>query len=478
MPDDDLDREDIYVPDRFEQLRNAGSGALRSLVVPVDSSLRVLEDRFRDMRAARRGGLMVLRGQPGAGKSTFLDTVGLFRSGVVTERIGQNEGIPSRLLFLGETNSPRIIVVEGREALLDVSQAALETSMHAINTFARSPLGRDTLVVWPTNTDDLAEALIALGQRLGGDALLGVGEPIHRFVGPNTELFVSIAERTVAALNQGASLAALGIADVRARELAKDGDTIGTYLAILRRELLANGARVRSLMAVEQFRMWAIVIAGNDAEGDVAALTRGGSAYADIDRLMTSTGANIVEALKKEPDTLGILGTVLDAKVLNLDVFTALAISRQYADDSLRAKMRMAGMSVSRDNKAQERVKSSELGLVLRGSSLGTRRRGQKPGGSTKVAFEGLSKIARTDDGLLNRAIGEALVDAGLVSGFQTERPLGTRINYISDLYVTTAQSSPIRMEMMWRTETSRAEIANYVLGKLGNYAKAIGLLQ
>jgi len=30
---------------------------------------------------------MILRGETGAGKSTFLNTVGLFRTGAVTERI-------------------------------------------------------------------------------------------------------------------------------------------------------------------------------------------------------------------------------------------------------------------------------------------------------------------------------------------------------------------------------------------------------
>jgi DNA (cytosine-5)-methyltransferase 1 len=39
------------------------------------------------------------------------------------------------------------------------------------------------------------------------------------------------------------------------------------------------------------------------------------------------------------------------------------------------------------------------------------------------------------------------------------------------------AEGGPIRIEIMWRSTTSRADIANYVLSKLGNYGKAIGLL-
>lgn len=472
-----VEREDLSVPDRFEMIRSSGSGTLRSLVSPVGTSLDDLDSRFMDLRAARRGGFAVMRGEPGAGKSTFLDTVHLFREGVVTERIRQEDDIAECLSRLPRTEGARIVVVEGREALLDVSESALETSMHVINTFVRSPTGELTLVVWPTNTDPLMNSLIELGGRLGGKALLGHEGGIMRFTGPHPDSFVGIAERTIASLNDGASLSALGISEDRARELAIGESTIGDYLGAVRRELLYNDARVKKLLRTEQFRLWVVVIAGNDVEGDVAALTRGGFAYADVDRLVNSTGANIVQELKKQPDDLGILGTVLDVKILHLDVFTALAVARQHQNDKLRDAMRSENLSVRKDNQADDRLAGSELGLIIAGSSLGTRRRGMKAGGNTKTAFEGLARIARTDDGLLNRAIGEGLVSTGLVASYETEKPLGTALRYQSDLYVL-RRDEPIRIEVMWRTSTGRAEIANYVLTKLGNYAKAVGLIK
>ncbi|ORJ94242.1 hypothetical protein A6F58_17305 [Prescottella equi] len=457
-------------------IRSSGSGTLRSLVLPVESTLEVLDERFMDLRAARRGGFAVMRGEPGAGKSTFLDTVHLFREGVVTERIAQDEDLPGRLALLAPSSDERIVVIEGREALLDVSEAALEASMHAINTFVRSEAGQNTLVVWPTNTDPLMESLVALGSRLGGKALMGHDGGTVKFSGPQQNSFVEIAERTIAALNDGASLSALGISEERAWELAKSESTIGDYLGLVRRELVRNDARVKKLLKKEQFRLWVVVIAGNDVEGDVAALTRGGFAYADVDRLVNSTGANIVQELKKHPDDLGILGTVLDVKVLHLDVYAALAIARQYADDKLRDTMRAETLSVKKDPQADSRLTASELGLITSGKSLGTRRRGMKPRSNTKAAFEGLARIARTADGSLNRAIGEALVSAGLVDSYEIEKPLGTTLRYDSDIFVMRS-GEPIRIEVMWRTSTGRAEIANYVLTKLGNYAKAIGLI-
>jgi hypothetical protein len=470
-------REDLYVPDRFEGLRDAGTGALRHIVTPVEDALEIVTERFAEIQVARQGGLLLLRGETGAGKSTFLDTVGLFRQGLSTQKISPGADVPAALNELDVPDAPNIVVLDGREALGDVSAAEIESAMHAINAFVRSPRGRKSLVVWPTNKDDLTDLLSDFGLRLGGEALLGTDGPVSRFTGPPRQEYVRIAERTVAALNESASLAALGVSDEKAAELAATAETIGQYLGRLRNALVQNSKRVRRLMPTEQYRVWVLVVAGTDSEGDVAALTRGRYSYTDIDRAMTATGANIVEDLKKNPDELGILGSILDSKILHMEMMTILAVARNYGDAALHKLMRSAGMAVGRDRQAASRLEGSEIGLILSGSSLGTRKRGKKPGGSTLAAFNNLARIARTNDGALNRAIGEGLKSVGLIDSYETERVLGTKLNYFSDLYCV-QRGAPIRIEVMWRAETSRAEIANYALKKLGNYGKAIGLLQ
>ena len=40
-----------------------------------------------------------------------------------------------------------------------------------------------------------------------------------------------------------------------------------------------------------------------------------------------------------------------------------------------------------------------------------------------------------------------------------------------------TCATGIIRLEVMWRAKTSRAEIANYTLTKLKNYGTAVGFL-
>lgn len=71
----------------------------------------MLDDRFLDLRAAGRGGFMILRGASGAGKSTFLNTVGLFREGVTTARVSRGADIACDLATLPASSMPRIVVL-------------------------------------------------------------------------------------------------------------------------------------------------------------------------------------------------------------------------------------------------------------------------------------------------------------------------------------------------------------------------------
>ena len=90
------------------------------------------------------------------------------------------------------------------------------------------------------------------------------------------------------------------MSEERAVELTEEAETIGRYLALTRRALIENGARVRRLLPAEQFRMWIVVIAGT-IRTPTWPLTRGGFALADIDRLMTSTGRTSYKSSSSTP---------------------------------------------------------------------------------------------------------------------------------------------------------------------------------
>jgi DNA (cytosine-5)-methyltransferase 1 len=471
----------LFVPDRFDVLERRAKHKyeLKTIIVAVDDALAHLDDTYSDMIAAGRGAFWVLRGSSGSGKSTFLHTVNLFRQQVETISIQSDESVPQRLADLRKSEPAReklqIIVIEGREALTDFSVDQLEKDLHSINSFIRSRSGERALIVWPCNADDLQERLITLAERIGADSLLGVGEPIYRFKGPPQDQYIDIATRTIETLNEGASLVDLGVLEERAQELIQQAETIGKYLNLLRQELRKNEKNVEKLFAQEKCRMWIVVIAGNNPEQEVGTLTRGSYSNADISCLMNSTQANIVEELKKYSDKVGILGTVLEAKIIYLPIATVRSIVVNYADDELREKMIQAGMQTRKDPKPSERLLKSDLAHAFNAVPRGLSRT-SRPSQNSREPFEKLSAIAQKNDELLNRAIGKALQNCGLISAFETEVELRGRITVISDLLCTT-DSGLVRLELMWSKWAYRAAIADYVLKKLQNYGQAIGLL-
>ncbi|HVT80556.1 MAG TPA: hypothetical protein VHM90_07860 [Phycisphaerae bacterium] len=468
---------DLFVPDRFDILFRRAETKLNTIITPVDDALRKIDDLAADMRAAGRGAFLILRGESGAGKSTFLNTVHLFRKQVEELSIPGSSNLAEALNQLTPSLMQlRIISLEGREALKEVKDSEIEANLHAINSFIRGAAGEKTLIVWPCNTDDLKSRLINLASKLGADSLLGIGEPAFGFTGPQKSEFIRIATQTIHTLNEGASLADLGVSQIRTDELLTDAKTIGAFLGHLRQDLRANRAKVENLLATERCRMWVIVAAGNDPDNEVSSLTRGGLSTGDIDKMMGATDANIVAELKKKPSEIGILGTTLDAKILHLPMITALTSMRTFADSTLKSKMAAAGMSTSVANDAVTRLQDSEIAHAFRGEPLGPRSTGSKPGSNTVKAFESLAEIASSNDSSLNRALGEALKKADLITDFKVEQDLGTGLRRRTDILCETTDG-PIRLELMWRRKTSRAEIANYVLAKLSNYGKAIGYL-
>lgn len=469
----------ISIPDRFEVLRRKAPNELTSIVVSVNEMLDQIDRIFSDMSASGRGAFLVLRGDSGAGKTTFLHTVGLFRQDVKSTSVPPQKS-PREFFSSRKDCSPglEIFILEEREVEIEFSDAELETLLHAINAFIRSPNGQNALVVWPCNTDELRDRVVTLANKLGGDALLGNDKPWLFFPGPSKTQYRMIAERTLATLNEGASFSDLGVTEDQISTAIQASSTIGGFLSRLRKDITENERHVASLFQKEHPRLWIVVISGDEPEKEVAALTRGQHAAVDIERLLSATNANVVQELKKQPEKLGVLGSVLDAKIFHLPVVTALAISRAFADEGLKTRMKERELSLSGISATDtaKRLKDTDLAKLFADGAQGQLTRGPKIGSNTEKAFGKLAEIARSNDVALNKAFGRALVFSKLIDSFKSEQDFGDGLTRRTDLLCETV-IGVVRLEMMWRSRTSRAEIANYALVKLQNYGKAIGFL-
>ena len=469
----------IRIPDRFEAVvRMANGQDLRTLVEEVRDGLALLQDLHEEMESAGRGAFVVLEGAPGSGKSTFLSTVYLFRQGVTTVAIEPREAIPKALETLGPfQGNLRIVVIKDRESLVRTSAEEVAEALPSINYFLRSTAGLHTLIAWPCNTHELAEVLVTRARAVGGTALIGLRDAAVKFQGPPRQQYLSIARRTIAAFNAGATLLDLGVTEARAEQLADEADTVGAFLIGLNQEARRNRSELMSKLPVqEHYRIFVVVVAGNGAEGDCDALTRGAYFTADVDRLLASTEANLVRSLRAEPERLGVLATLFDAKIVHLSPAAAMAVVRDFADDALRERLEAAGIPSEADGSGAERLAARRLALALGGKPVGLKPTGRKPGERTMAKFEKLTDVAGKDDATLNRAVGRALEAAGLIRSFEDEKPLSVKEKRSGDLLCQT-DAGPVLLEFMWRRRTTRGAIAQYVLTKLTQYGRNLGFL-
>jgi hypothetical protein len=474
----------FIIPDRFETIkaRPKAEEELKKIVVEIEKDLEYIDDIFNNINVAQRGSFSVFRGASGIGKTTFLQTVHLFRENIETISIFNNVSISD---FLSEQKvdnfkqNYQIIIIEGRETLAHFP-GEIEKDIHSINTFLRSSLGKSSLIVWLCNNSEIQDRLVEIASQIGGKALLGFNEPVYYFKGPLKQYYLNIAEQTISTLNPGFSLTNLGITRKLAEDFVEDPqvNTIGDYLSLIREQAVKNEKTLITLVKKDPFKLWIVVINRTDRPDYISTLTTGNCSYADIDRLTEASEANVVKECKKQSDKIGVLARFLDVRIIYFPISTTLSIVRLYADEGLKKLMTENNMKlVTREKDTKQKLMQSQLYKALKVEPMGVAKPSTKPTDATQDAFEKLLKISQNHDSKLNKCIGKSLLDGNVISWFKAESKLGNELIVISDLLCQSKSSERIRIEFMWRKSAGIPDIANYTMKKIYYYGKAIGFL-
>mgnify|MGYP001781416189 FL=1 len=149
--------ERFLLPDRFEGLyETIGDRDVTKIIAPVDYGINTIKDVYEEIYSSGRGSFLILLGNSGSGKTTFLRTLDLFIENVEILTISNEMDIRSEINKLTESKYElRIVIIEGRESILDMSNTEVTAAIHMINSFIRSPKGKKSLVVWPCNDKDI-----------------------------------------------------------------------------------------------------------------------------------------------------------------------------------------------------------------------------------------------------------------------------------------------------------------------------------
>ena len=469
---------DIFLlPDRYEGLAaHMNTNDIPKIIIPVTSAIERIKELYEEIMSSGRGAFLILKGQSGCGKTTFLRTLPIFMENIEVCTLDNSSPLETAFdNFQLQRAGFRVIVIEGRESILDMKNAEVVTIIHKINTFIRSKDGMNSLIVWPCNNDDIVTQLVETSKVVGGTALLNSQETYFEFSGPPKNDYLRIVEQTIELLNHGKTLLDFGISNEAAKTFLPEIFTIGEYLKIINAKVRENKKFVQQLEVKEKCKLWVLVLALNEPSKDVEAITKGESLDADIQRMLVSTDANIVQDIKQHPEQIALASNYLDCKVIYITIVEALSIVRNYADEKLKGIMKDRNLATSLDSGIGMRVASTELVRMI---NQDTKLKGRKGtiGSKSKEAFEKLLAISESNDTLLNKTFGEALKTNGFINAYATEQDFGKGLTRRTDL-VCELGGENIRLEFMWRKKTSKAEISNYVLTKLYNYSRALGLI-
>lgn len=483
------------LPSRFENFKlNRGFSyttteleRLKAFVFQMPEATTHIKRMIRTMKASNSGAFMILKGESGIGKTTFLNTLPLYIEKLEVRSIyNRNKNLLSEEFeIIKGTNYPRIIILENRETFETLSSNQLEKEIHTINSFIRSEAGENTIVVWPCNGEEMTKEIIQFAGHIGGSSLFRE-DTILEYIGLPKNRFIPILKSTYEFFNSY-DISDVGFSDEQLEEILnsmKTDSTIGNFLEKVRSELLKDYNIIEDSKDYmgDFFSLIICVIAGNNPSNEIDYLTKGDYSLVDMDRLFSATTGNIKSVIGKNKRICAMVAKEINCKIISINSQDVLDILRietnnkssnilefdKYIEDECKLKL---GKSLEQI----EILKSMDLISGINGQAYKRKKRKLIPTDS-QSEFNTILKLAQTNDRQINNKICEVLKDNNLISVGRVEDSFGNVYQVRSDM-LCSIPGKYIRVEFMWRDLASAASISLYSLNKLYGYCQAMGVL-
>lgn len=478
----------VSIPSSFEALREAiGEDRIPHVLLETPDDLLAIKRAAAEVSASGQGKLLFIRGQPGQGKTSLIESSRVFLSDVIGHVVTAppeyalgTEGLSTWLYTESENfrrhAGRRLVVVnlDGRET---PSRAVDETTAYNLNRLLRTTPG--LLLLWPVNSEAFATNTIAVLQRAGGQTALA-SDPVHVMSGLSHELYFDALTLVLNAL--GLSLGDAAISDDEARSVVRNGDLIGDYLRLIQNMVLDRYSLIG--IGVSLPRLTVVVSSNTDTYDAVRHLTRGERYLIDPDRILRMSRANVaddwrVRAERNPRHSLAFVASLFEARFVNVTssgVVNACAFS---GDTVLEQAVRAHYPSPVRRNAANA-LRNSALARHLRGetdSGVGT----SAPGPAVQAAYAAIQRLSATNHGAINKAIVNVMsndleIPLGQVS-FE-HRPFSDGRDLRIDVWFKRGER-PETLEFTHRDEqhASPSTMASYILQKLEDYARDYQLI-
>jgi hypothetical protein len=482
----------ISIPASYKVLRDAvGIDKIGQVLLECPDDLLEFKKNIAEVSTSQQGKLAFLKGEPGQGKTSFVESTDVFLSDAIASVI---TAPPEYELPLGQlmtwlapqlvkerrSSNGRLIVInlDGREIPV-LDEASTQAAMGNLNAFLRN--NRDLLLIWPVNQQGFAEQAIERLQIAGGESAL-VSSPIHLFKGLPKERFFDALRLLLDATNTRLEDAA--ISEQEARDLVSPTQRIGEYLRQIQ-QLVVSRYDLGEIGAALP-RLKVVFTANDDANNSCRLLRRGTKFMADADKLLQYSRANIVDDWKRRGadnprSGLPFICALFEVQILSLSSSAVVNACACGSDEELRTLVRAHYSNPHRINAAN----------TMRNSSLAKALRGEEDGGVAQSntsqpiqdAFTEIQKLTNRKHKQINESIVDVLRSQLTISmpelSFEHEPFRGSDRELRSDVWFVPDGGRPTGLEFTHRRngDASAAVLSSYMLSKIQDYARDYGLL-
>ncbi len=478
----------VKLPSRYESLATAvGHDVARVLVEPPEAVRHTFEEAAAGTRAQGRGLFAPLVARSGTGKSTLAANLHHWFGGAFTPTAVVRGAVDATMLSAAveqvltdlRASESRIVpvAIEDREFA-----APTDIELAQMKSFLRTSVGARSLVLWLETDEDRA---VDISRRFV-DAAGQSPVPLPLYAsGPPQETWADIASNTLRLVNGLESLEHLGVdpSDFN----PSDWRSLGDYLDGISRDLVAQAQAL--LRATQRpLRLTVVFATQTDGAGVLESFT-GTSRFGGVEpqRLMVATPQS--EIGRWWAARRGLLTSVmyrLDTRILSLSPSTSIAIIRRFGPSDVIKGLEELGVPRRTDGELLEYLRRSDLGKFVSGRAQAMSETRGRPSADAPVAFDLVASqfgFGGGRDKRLNRAIFETLLIYNRRAELGFEKvSCEERLQFaplIPDIGLI-AEHIGYCLEFHWRrgdflATTHRSEIAQYVLGKLRDYARALG---
>lgn len=447
---------------------------IRSLIFKNDDAITHINNVIENMQVSNSGAFLILKGESGIGKTTFLHTLNLYIENIEIHAINDEDDINRPLKKLPSNNKIKIIILENRESIEEVKNIKVENDLTAINKFIRTDLGRKSIIVWPCNGKDVLEDICEVANRIGGTSLLGV-DSVYEFFGPKHEFYYKIVKKTFSICNNGQEIENYGINKELSDTIMQEKGaniTIGYHLSTVKDIIVESMRQINKNFDynADSFKLWIVVISSSDCRSYIDYLTKGSNRKVDLDRIINSTNSNVKRKALDHIIKLKMFAELVDFKILYLNIEDACAVIKSTEEEKLLKILSEKNIKNVSNNNIKYVIDNLEISKCIKEQYINlNNRRMNEIGTDAKVLME----ISQSNDKLLNQEICKKLKEYNYIYSFEPENSLDDFTRIRSDAHCG-IEGDYLELEFMWRTQACNADIASYSLNKLYNYAEAL----